>query len=185
MCRLHDGPDPRGIVGSGPGPAPLAMLQFLFQIGLEHDSRRPPGQKSHRPNAQLGYQGLGRMENRHGLVVDMQVTQVTGTAEREVALALDDATPRPPRATLGADKNDDTRDCVRVRRERHVTPHVVQQTTGGSSAMEELTTRHPGYAVSQWTRTGVEAILGWIKTAGLLGKTRPRGLRAGRVDVHL
>lgn len=28
------------------------------------------------------------MENRHGLAVDAQVTQATGTAEREAAIAM-------------------------------------------------------------------------------------------------
>jgi Transposase DDE domain len=36
--------------------------------------------------------------------------------------------------------------------------------------------RHPGYEVSQRKRKRVEEIFGWLKTVGLLRKTRHRGL---------
>jgi hypothetical protein len=100
--------------------------------------------------------GPVRMANRHELVVDTRVTQATGTAEREAALAMAEAIPGQPRVTLGADQNDDTRDGVRELRELGVTPHVAQKTTGRSSANGGRTTRHPGYAVSQRKRTCVE-----------------------------
>jgi IS5 family transposase len=116
------------------------------------------------------------MENRHGLVVDMRVTQATGTAEREAALAMAEAISGQQRATLGADKNYDTRDFVHELRELRVTPHVAQNTSGRSSAIDGRTTRHPGYAVSQRKRKCVEEIFGWMKTVGLLRKTRHRGV---------
>jgi hypothetical protein len=116
------------------------------------------------------------MENRHGLVVDSCVTQATGTAEREAALAMAEAIPGQPRVTLGADKHDDTHDFVRDVRELQVTPHVAQTTSGRSSAIDGRTTRHPGYAVSQRKRKGVEEIFGWLKTVGLLRKVRHRGI---------
>jgi hypothetical protein len=121
------------------------------------------------------YLGHVLMENRHGLVVDTRVTQAMGTAEREAAVAMAEASPGQHRATLGADKNDDTRDFVRERCEWRVTPPVAQHTTRRSSAIDGRTTRHPGYAVSQRKRTCVEEIFGWLKTVGLLRKTRPRG----------
>jgi transposase len=94
--------------------------------------------------AKLAYLGHVLMENRHGLVVDTRVTQATGTAEREAALAMAEAIPGQQQVTLGADKNDDTRDCVRELRARQVTPHVAQHTSGRSSAIDGRTTRHPG-----------------------------------------
>jgi IS5 family transposase len=109
-------------------------------------------------------------------VVDTRVTPATGTAEREAALAMAEAIPGPQRVTLGADKNDDTRDFVRELRELRVTPHVAQNTSGRSSASDGRTTHHPGYAVRQRKRTCVEEIFGWLKTVGLLRKTRHRGL---------
>jgi transposase len=125
--------------------------------------------------AKLAYLGHVLMENRHGLVVDTRVTQATGTAEREAAVAMAEAISGPQRATLGADKNYDTRDFVHELRELRVTPHVAQHTTGRSSAIDGRTTRHPGYTVSQRKRKCVEEIFGWMKTIGLLRKTRYRG----------
>jgi hypothetical protein len=58
-----------------------------------------------------------------------------------------------------------------------VTPHVAQNTSNRSSAIDERTTRHAGYGVSQWKRKRVEEIFGWLKTVGLLRKTRHRGRR--------
>jgi len=126
--------------------------------------------------AKLAYLGHVLMENRHGLVVDSCVTQATGTAEREAALAMAEAIPGQHRVTLGADKNSDTHDFVRDLRELQVTPHVAQNTSGRSSAIDGRTTRHPGYAVSQRKRKCVEEIFGWLKTVGLLRKVRHRGI---------
>ena len=126
--------------------------------------------------AKLCYLGHLLMENRHGLVVDSRVTQATGTAEREAALAMAEAIPGRHRVTLGADKNYDTRDVVRELRELRVTPHVAQHTTGRASAIDGRTTHHPGYAVSQRKRKCVEEIFGWLKTVGLLRKTRHQGV---------
>jgi hypothetical protein len=54
---------------------------------------------------------------------------------------------------------------------------VVQNNKGRRSAIDQRTTRHPGYEVSQGKRKRVEEIFGWLKTVGLLRKTRHRGLR--------
>src|SRR5215470_6217784 len=55
--------------------------------------------------AKLCYMGHALMENRHGLAVGGIVSQATGTAERETALALIDSRHRSGRRiTLGADK---------------------------------------------------------------------------------
>ena len=116
------------------------------------------------------------MENRHGLVVDTRLTQAAGTAAREAALAMAKAIPGQHQVTRGADKNYDTRDFVRELPELRVTPHVAQHTTGRASAIDGRTTHHPGYAVSQRKRKCVEEIFGWLKTVGLLRKTRHHGV---------
>jgi transposase len=126
--------------------------------------------------AKLAYLGHVLMENRHGLVVDTQVTQATGTAERGAALAMVEAIPGRHRITLGADKNYDTHDFVRELRVLRVTPHVAQHTAGRSSAIDGRTTYHPGYAISQRKRKQVEEIVGWLKTVGRLRKVRQRGV---------
>ncbi len=116
------------------------------------------------------------MENRHGLAVATWVTRATGTAERDAVLAMVEGIPGQHRITLGADKNYDTRDFVRELREPQGTPHGAQHTAGRDSAIDECTTRHPGYAVSQRKRKQVEEIFGWLKTVALLPKTRHRGV---------
>ena len=87
--------------------------------------------------------------------------------------------------TLGADKNYDTRDCVGAMRERRVTPHVTQNTSGRRSAIDGRTTRHPGYEVSQRIRKRVEEIFGWMKTVGGFRRTRYRGLEKTGLGGYL
>jgi transposase len=128
--------------------------------------------------AKLVFMGHALMENRHGLLVDFQVSHATGTAERDmVPKLLDQAKERHfhPK-TLGGDKGYDTQDCVADMRERRVTPHVAQNTSGRRSAIDGRTTRHPGYAISQRIRKRVEEVFGWLKTVGGFRRTRYRGL---------
>ena len=80
------------------------------------------------------------------------------------------------RVTLGGDKNYDTGDFVRQLRRWQVTPHVAQNTTNRSSAIDRRTTRHPGYPISQQKRKRVEQSFGWMKMIGLLRKVKLRGL---------
>src|SRR5438477_5747957 len=81
--------------------------------------RKGPGKE-----ARLSYMGQALMENRHGMLVDFQITTATGTAERDMLPHLiNDARlrgfhPRP----LGADKGYDTLECVRTLRAHGVPP---------------------------------------------------------------
>jgi len=131
--------------------------------------------KSKGAPAQLCYLGHVLMENRNGLVVGAQLTQATGTAERDAAVELLEDLAAPGRITLSADKNYDTRDLIAAARRLKVTPHVAQNTSNRSSAIDGRTTRHAGYALSQRKRKRVEEIFGWLKTVGVLRKTRHRG----------
>lgn len=149
------------------------------------------------PEALLARKGKGReaklclaghllMENRHGLVVGVLITQATGSAEREAALAMLDRRPsRARRVTLGADKGYDTRDFVASCRSRKVTPHVTQNTSGRRSAIDERTTRHAGYAISQRVRKRVEEIFGWAKTVGGGRKLRYIGIARNQLWAEL
>jgi len=136
--------------------------------------------KSKGTTAQLCYMGHVLMENRHGLVVKPTVTQAGGTAERDASLEMVQLIPSPSRITLGGDKNYDTRDHVDALRSLNVTPHVARNDTNRKSAIDGRTARHPGYAVSMKKRKRVEEIFGWMKTVGLMRKTRHRG--RDRVD---
>ncbi len=128
--------------------------------------------------AKLGYLAHVLTENRHGFIVDTAVTAATGTAERDAAIVmLGDLPLTTRRLTVGADKGYDTRAWVRAVRTMGITPHVAQNTTYRRSAIDQRTTRHPGYAVSQRCRKKVEQPFGWMKTIGLLRKLRHRGGR--------
>jgi transposase len=123
----------------------------------------------------LAYRGHVLMENRHGLVVQATVTQAVGPTEPEKALALATTIPGDHRVTLGGDKGYDTGPFIAGCRALQVTPHVAQNVSGRTSAIDGRTTRHPGYAVSQTKRKRVEEIFGWLKTVGLMRKLRHRG----------
>ena len=135
--------------------------------------------------AKLSYMGHALVENRHGLLVDLRVSTATGKAERDVAIEMLTAHEPPPRTTLGADRGYDTRDFVESCRELGVTPHVAQNTTNRSSAIDERTTRHVGYSISQRLRMRIEQVFGWGKTIGGLRRTRLRGLARTRFSTYL
>ena len=56
------------------------------------------------------------------------------------------------------------------------TPHVAQNNTCRSSAIDGRTTRHAGYETSQRKRKLIEQVFGWMKTVGGIRKTRHRGV---------
>ena len=64
--------------------------------------------------------------DRNGLVVATEMTQATGTAEREAAQAMVEALDPGHRITLGADKGCDTQDFVAEMRRLGVTPHTAR-----------------------------------------------------------
>ena len=128
--------------------------------------------------AKLCYMGHALMENRHGLAVDGGVTQATGTAEREAALAMVERRPSRRRITLGADKAYDVRAFIRDLRARKVTPHIAidghLSKTGKPrvTAIDDRTKRHPGYDVSQRCRKRIEEVFGWIKASAGMAKVK-------------
>ncbi len=131
--------------------------------------------KSAGSEAKLAYLGHALMENRHGLLVKMRVTQATGTAERDAALRMIQPRAGTQRLTVGGDKNYDTREWVGKLRKIGVTPHVAQNNTNRSSAIDGRTTRHPGYQISQQKRKRIEQSFGWMKIIGMLKKVKLRG----------
>jgi transposase len=126
--------------------------------------------------AKLCYIGHALMENRNGLVIDACLTPADGHAERIAALhMIEPRADRPNAITLGADKAYDAEDFINELRAMNVTPHVAQNTSGRSSAIDRRTTRHAGYAVSQCIRKRIEEAFGWIKTIAGQEKTKFRG----------
>ena len=135
------------------------------------------------PEARLYRKGLGReatlaylghvlLDNRHGLVANVCMTAATGTAEREAATWMLEAS-APPGSTVGADKGYDVARFVYEVRALDVTPHIARKDT--YSAVDVRTTFQRGYEVSQRKRKLVEQVFGWLKTVGGLRKLRHRG----------
>lgn len=150
-----------------------------------HESKTDPdallARKSDGKESKLSYSGNLLVENRNGLIVDAQVFQALGTAERDAALSLLEKLPGASWLTVGGDKGFDTFGFVAECRNLRVVPHVAQNHgRRGGSAIDGRTTRHPGYAVSQRKRKRIEECFGWLKTIALLRKLRHRGV--GKID---
>jgi transposase len=142
--------------------------------------RKGPGME-----ARLCFLGHVLMENRNGLLVDAELTRASGHAERLAALAMVDRLPTIGPATLGADKGFDAEDFVLELRERRITPHIAQNTSGRRSAIDGRTTRHQGYSLSQRARKRIEEAFGWIKTTAGQARTRLRGIERVRWSFTL
>jgi transposase len=143
--------------------------------------------KSNSGEAIPAYVGNVLMENRSKLAVDALLTIGSGTAERDAALEMLNALPGDCRKTVGADKNFDTKGFVAACREIDVTPHVARNSflyrsrTGNQfirpSAIDERTTRHAGYKVSQVARKVIETLFGDAKQHGTtIRQVKLRGL---------
>lgn len=150
------------------------------RLNATHESTTDPDarlfKKAKGQESKLCYLGHVTMENRNGLAVNARLTRATGTAERAAAVDMLEELPGEHRITVGGDKAYDTKEFVRESRSRNVTPHVAQNTKNRASAIDQRTTRHVGYLISQRKRKRVEEIFGWLKTVGVLRKTRHRGL---------
>ena len=126
--------------------------------------------------AKLSYSGNLLIENRNGLIVNAELLEANGRAERDAALMMLEQLPGDQRLTVGGDKGFDTAEFVAECRHMNVTPHVAQnEKRPGGSAIDERTTRHAGYAISQKKRKRIEECFGWLKTIALLRKVRHRG----------
>ena len=151
-----------------------------------HQSTTDPEARLYRKGkgkeSKLSFMGHVVMDNRHGLVVATSYTQATGKAERTAAGKMMKKVKgkRKRRLTCGGDKNYDTLGLVDEMRNLNVTLHAAQNTKRrGGSAIDDRTTRHVGYEISQRKRKMVEEIFGWAKTIGLMRKTRHKGVERG------
>jgi transposase len=138
-------------------------------------AKHSPGEAS-----RLAYAGHLLTENRHGLIVQADLSSATGRAERKTALALIRKERKETKGwlTLAADKNYDANEFVTQVRALDVTPHVARKTK--HSAIDGRTTNGEGYGISQKKRKLVEEAFGWMKTVGLLHKLRHRGRAKAR-----
>ena len=137
--------------------------------------------KSNSTAARLCYAGHLLMENRNALIVDAELTQADGYAERATAIEM---LARLPRTGPAADRR--RRQGLRHRgfvadaRDLGFTPHVAQHTNRRRSAIDGRTTRHRGHGTSQRIRTRIEEPFGWIKTIAGGRKLRYKGRERNR-----
>ena len=153
------------------------------------DPEAKPYRKNVGTSAKLAYLGHAVSENRHGLIVAVQVTQASGTVERSAAIDMLGELSGPRRCTLAADEGYHTHEFVRQTRELNVTPRVAQNVERrGGSANNARTTRRAGYAVSIKARKFLEESLGWAMDIGILGRPTMRSRRKIEVrhapDLH-
>jgi transposase len=187
----------------GPGYAgrnPSLNYRGQKRSNATHESVTDPDtrltRKSNHGAAMLGYQASVLMENRNGLIVQTDVRAPHGHAECDAALEmLTMLEPRRSRRTVGADKGYDKPEFIGGTRALHFTPHVSpnparyrprrgtryqRPTPWKQHPVDERTTRHPGFAISQRKRKLGEQAFGWQKCVAPLRKLHHRGRE--RVD---
>ena len=124
-------------------------------------------------------------ENRSGLVVDVEVTQATGTAEVEAATEMLGRMVEDPEMdpkTLGADMGYHCDGMVRACRDLKVRPHIAERSDRKVSGLDQRTTRHESYRISQRKRKLCEEIFGYAKSVGGKAKSRFVGLKRDAFD---
>jgi len=181
--KPKDGPGPEA--GTPTGRNAEVDFHGDKRTNQTHGSTTDPearlARKSNSTAARLCYAGHLLMENRNALLVDIELTQADGYAERAAALDMLRRLPRRQRRrTVAADKAYDTASFVAECRDLGVTPHVAPNTTNRRSAIDGRTTRHPGHRTSQRIRKRIEEPFGWIKTIAGGRKLRYKGRQRNR-----
>jgi transposase len=176
--RRRDGQDDP----PGPGRNPTVNWHGEKRSNETHVAPKDPEAKlfckGRGQAAKLCYMGHTLMDHRHGLIVDVEVTQASGYAERETAIKLLDRNDSRERRTVSADKAYDTAQFVAECRERGVTPQVAMNISATrGSAIDARTTRHAGYLASQRVRKRIEECFGWSKDGRPLRKMKLYGKR--------
>ena len=165
---------------SGGGRNPDVDFRGERRGNQSHRSATDPearlARKGRGKEARLCYAGHSLIENRNGLITQCEITQASGTAEREAGLRLlekERGRRGRGRMSVAADKGYDAKGFVAGARELRVTPHVARKKR--YSAIDGRTTRHESYAVSLRRRKLIEEGYGWMKDIGGLRKLRHRG----------
>lgn len=181
-----DGKPPRA-GGDGTG-----MVDFRGEkrTNATHESSTDPEAKLMRKGngqpAKLSYGAHALMENRHGLLVDLAITDATLAEPKAVAALVDRRRQaRQHLRTLGADKGYHTKAFVKLLRTRCIAPHIARLEKRVTPGLDARTTRHAGYAVSQRKRKRIEEIFGWMKTVGGFRKTRYVGQAKTQMAAYL
>lgn len=164
--------------------------------------------KSDGKPARLSHALHAIVENRHGLVLAVEVNSPLGNSEPTTALSLIDRIKkrfkiRPK--TIGADKGYGQGQFLADLEQRKITPHVAMKDApigGGASpfnkyhrkkfrdsikARERMRrrSRSKGYQISQRSRKKIEELFGWAKTIGGLARTRLIGHWKTNQQAHV
>jgi transposase len=141
--RPNGTPSPEAGSGRNPG----VDFHGERRLNQTHASTTDPEARLFRKGkgkeAKLCFMGHVLVENRHGLIITPRLTAATGTAERDAAEGMVGDFPGRQRLTVGG---------VQSLRVLNAVTHVAQNCKGRNSAIDNRTTRHPGYAVSQRLR---------------------------------
>ena len=168
------------------------------------------------PDAKLYRKGVGQparlshalhalVENRHGLVLAVEVNSPLDNSEPTTAVSLIDRVRERFRLspkTVGGDKGYDQGPFLIELEERRIKPHVPvkEGVIGGApgtryraenaesiAARRRMRRRQStvGYGVSQRCRKKIEECFGWIKTVGGLARTRLVGHRKTSQQAHV
>jgi transposase len=132
--------------------------------------------------AKLCFAGHALMDNRHGLISDVCLTQSVGQTEPEAALSLLARQRRKhlrPKS-VGGDKAYHTRRFVEALLAQRIAPHVAVNAAHYTTGLGAGTLESPGYRASQIVRKRIEQFFGWGKTVGGLRKTRLRGVKRNK-----
>ena len=121
-------------------------------------------------------------ENRHGLIVDVEVTETNGRAERDAAIVMIRRTKRRRKGmeTVAADRGYDAGEFLLEVEAENVKPMVairegkIRSRTPEAAARKRARRRQrtKSYAVSQRKRKLTEEGFGWTKTIGGLRRSR-------------
>jgi len=161
--------------------------------------------KSDGKEARLCHALHALMENRHGLVVSVQVNSPLGNSEPNTAVKLIDRVKQrlgiKPQ-TVGSDKGYGQGEYLQALESRGITPHSAlkdgpiggtpgtrhrRQNADGIAARRRMRRRQRtvGYRLSQRCRKKIEEAIGWCKTIGTLARTRLIGHRKVNQQAHL
>jgi transposase len=185
----HKSFKPKDDSGGGPAAPAGRNVETNFhgqkRSNQTHRSTTDPeallARKSNATAAKLCFAGHFLMEHRNALIVDAELTQADGYAERATAVEMLARLPRRSRRrTVAADKAYDTRGFVADCRDLGVTPHVAQNNSRQRSAIDGRTTRHAGHVTSLRIRKRIEEPFGWIKTVAGGRKLRYKGRERNR-----
>lgn len=179
--------------GDGPGGGSNGWVDFKGQkrSNQTHESRTDPEarlmRKGNGKEAKLSFGAHALMENRNGLCVLIDVRPACGAGSSEGEAALDQMEEALLRGfgprTVGADRGYHNRPFVRGCRQMEIAPHAAEVRGRRVAGMDKRTTRHAGYRHSQRIRKRIEEIFGWMKTTGLMRRSRYFGLARTRLQT--